>query len=210
MATVEREIQLLPADEVVAGGVPLATLRLSPADLEERRGLEWGAGSDDLGDFFGCVFETSSHGRFALLSYDSEEREVTLIGALAQMDTLDDVLRSLRVAPGEVLDRIDRPQLSAGVEFVDAELRADIGRELEQFSALMRAEYERLRSELEVTRLASLASLEAERLTARQREVLELLTSGLSPQQVADELAVRPDTVTRHIKALRSALVHSS
>lgn len=206
MATVEREIQILSPDEVAADGVPLATLRLSPADLEERGGIEWESGADDLGQYHGCIFETSSHDRFALLSYDDEEPEVTVIGAMAHVDRLDDVLRSLRVVSGEVIDRVDRPQLTIGTEFADAELRADLDRAF----AAMRANIERLRSELEVTRLASLASLESVTLTPRQRDVLELLTSGLSPRQVADELGVHPDTVTRHLRALRSVLVHGS
>ncbi len=209
MATVEREIRLLAPDAIVADGVPLATLRLSPAELEHRGGIEWTSGVDELGEYRGCIFETPSHERFALLSYEGGEPEVILLGAMVHLDVLDDVLRSLRVDSGEVFDRVDRPQLSAGTESADAELRADLDRALELVSAAMRANYERLRSELEVTRLASLASLESATLTARQREVLELMTSGLNPRQVADELQVSQDTVARHMRALRAALVHS-
>ena len=71
----------------------------------------------------------------------------------------------------------------------------------------MLASVERMRAELEITRLASLASIETAELTPRQRDVLELLASGLDSQEVADELGLSRGTVMRHFKALRDALV---
>lgn len=50
MATVEREFRLLAPDEIVAGGVPLATLRLAPTELEHRGGVDWTTGVGALGE----------------------------------------------------------------------------------------------------------------------------------------------------------------
>lgn len=132
-----------------------------------------------------------------------------MLGAIERVDVLDDVLRGLRVTSAEVLDRIDRPRLPVGARSPDAELRTDVQRTLEQVSTAIHAELDQLRAEHELTRLASLASLEGSTLTPRQREVLELLASGLDPVQVADELHVSEKTVAQHIRALRAALVRT-
>lgn len=209
MATLEREIHVLAPDEVVAGGVPLATLAVSPDELAERSGIEWSTGSDDLGAYRGCVFETPSRSRFALVAYDDTgPNEIALIGHPKSAETLDDALRSLRVVPAEVVDRFDAPLLPVGAELGSAEIDlAGIQQALEDAREQMLASVERMRAELEITRLASLASIETAELTPRQRDVLELLASGLDSQEVADELGLSRGTVMRHFKALRDALV---
>jgi DNA-binding NarL/FixJ family response regulator len=52
-------------------------------------------------------------------------------------------------------------------------------------------------------------SVDAE-LTSREREVLELLASGMRPKQIARELVISPKTVASHLQSVLSKLgVHS-
>jgi DNA-binding CsgD family transcriptional regulator len=212
MATVEREIRELSANEIVAGAVPLATFSVSPEELTSRVGVEWSSGSDDLDEYRGCVFETPAPARFALLSYNHvDPPEVMLLGEPESVGALDDVLRSLRVTASEVVDRVDVPAPLVGVEAGSVDdLRADLRRAMEQTVEMFRTQVEGLQAELEISRLASLASIEEAELTPRQREVLQLMVSGLSTQEVADELKLNRATVLRHLRTLRNALVHQS
>lgn len=207
MATVETEIRMLSSDEIVAGGVPLATLRVRPEELTERTGINWSADGDELGDFQGAVFEAGpGSARYALLSYDaSDPQEITLIGELESVEGLDEVLASLRVAESEVFDRIDHPAQTQVREAVSA---PGMMVALEQALALVRARVDELQVESEMARLASLASIEEAELTPRQREVLERSVSGLSPEEVAEELGLSRATVLRHLRTLRNTLVH--
>lgn len=212
MATLERDIRELSDDEIVVGGVPLATLRVRPEDLTERIGIEWFADSDELGGFQSAVFEAGPGWvRYGLLSYDqSDPAEITLIGNPEGVEGLDDVLRSLRVAEGEVFDRVDHPARVTRDEVASwhGVRAAMVAAALEESLAAIRARVDQLQEESEMSRLASLASIEAAELTPRQREVLERRLSGLSPDEVAEELGLSRATVLRHLRTLRNTLIH--
>ncbi len=48
------------------------------------------------------------------------------------------------------------------------------------------------------------------RLTARQREILDLIASGLSTAEVARELTLSPETVRNHLRnAFRELRAHT-
>lgn len=207
MATLESDIRGLSTDEIASGVVPLATLRVSPEELKTRVGIDWATDSDELGDFRSSVFETGpDHARFALLSYEaSDPPEITLLGKPASADVLGEVLRSLRIAESEVFDRVDWATEAPVTEAMSA--RGSLTG-LEQSLRSLQAQVEKLQTEREISRLASLASIEDVDLTPRQREVLQLMVSGLSAREVADQLHLSTSTVHRHLRAVRNVLVH--
>lgn len=47
-------------------------------------------------------------------------------------------------------------------------------------------------------------SASPEQLTAREREVLDLLTAGMGPVEIAGKLFISYHTVTQHLAALRA------
>jgi DNA-binding NarL/FixJ family response regulator len=58
------------------------------------------------------------------------------------------------------------------------------------------------------TRAGGLSGLNS--LTAREREVLELLAKGMTNKEIAEALVITPNTVKRHLKAIFEKLdVHT-
>jgi DNA-binding NarL/FixJ family response regulator len=65
---------------------------------------------------------------------------------------------------------------------------------------------EALRSEREPAPNESGAQLPHERLSDRERRIFDLVSSGLTPSEIAIELAMAPSTVSTHLRAIREKL----
>lgn len=180
--------------------MPLATLSVDPDELAERTGVEWTAGSDELGECRTAACELGEGGdRFVLVTY-RETGEVTVLGSVEA--DLDSALVHLGLGDEEVADRFDRPIPSAAAGAVprDHHLAEQLKAEL---ASSIRDELE---AGLEATRLAALATIEDVSLTPRQREVLQLMVIGLSADQIAERLGLSARTVLNHISAVRALL----
>lgn len=210
MATLETDIRQLSSDEIVEGAVPLTTLQVSPLELTNRIGIEWSTGSDELGDYQSAIVETGpANDPYVLLCYEtSDPLEITLLGQPERIENLDEALRSLRVPVSEVVDRVDRPTRALGIGAASAASIEQVRAYLERSIGSLQVQLDALQAEVETSRLASLASIEDAELTPRQREVLQLMISGLSAGEVADRLHVARSTVLGHLRAVRNALIH--
>jgi LuxR family maltose regulon positive regulatory protein len=117
-------------------------------------------------------------------------------------------LRQMNDLPGALaaLERALRKAEPEGYIRLFADLGLPMAELLQEIRArgIMQAYAERLLEALQVdySRLPGSGQALPEPLTAREHEILQLLSAGLSNREIADKLVVSPETVKKHVSSI--------
>lgn len=183
-------------------GEPVAQLALGYEDLADRVHLPWREGADELGRYHELAVEVPKYGGFGLVSYaDAPERSTVVFGSpgIGLTRALDELLARLQVSSAEVIDRVDRAaveQTGVPASAPEDALREGAARQMEDLRASMN---------VMVQRILALTVLQAEDMSGRQREIAILLASGLTHEEIADQLDVTQRTVDRYVQRVLHA-----
>lgn len=224
MATAEVSVLELSPGTVIEGGVPLASLAVSPEELTSRNLPTWHDDQDELDRFRFAIVRVADGGApFALLAHEHDPvGSVTVIGQPTSVEDgeLDKLLAALQVERAELLGRLDEKRLEpvSSLQLVrDAEnARVQMEQQLEAIRVLAARLQRDLANQLAETKiwqenvpawLPDLLQRESfADLTDHQQEVLLLLLQGHSTDEVARRLHVSRAAVAQTLARVRRGL----